>query len=275
MGKNRAWNRPEALARRAKMAIVDALDALVRQARGKGHLPPLSLRQRVGGAADFEEVGPWFRAEFERLGFWTPGCRLLDVGCGCGRLAYTFATDRRLRDLGLEYTGMDADRRAVRWCRRHITPLNLRFGFYHADLRNAYYNPEGQLEPATYRFPHPDGSFDLILLTSVFTHLLEDGLRRYLAELRRMLAPGGVAYASFFLFAGGEEAASGAQRHPLDFPSRQGHFALHREDCPERAVAYREDFVRGLVDSAGLRVLDTMYGTQDVLLLRAAAAGPD
>jgi SAM-dependent methyltransferase len=71
------------------------------------------------------------------------------------------------------------------------------FRFYSVDVSNSSYNPKGSTEK--FRFPHGAESFDLIVATSVFTHLLPVGLENDLAEAARMLAPGGVLYASFLL----------------------------------------------------------------------------
>ena len=105
-------------------------------------------------------------------------------------------------------------------------------------------------------------------MTSVLTHVLEEDLRHYLAEVFRLLAPGGIAYASFFLYQNAAEAATGMKRHGIAFPFSKGHLALNREDYPTNAVAYEEAFVRSVVRDTGLRVVEpARYGTQDLLLL--------
>ena len=192
----------------------------------------------------------------------------MDIGCGCGHLAYALATDAALRELEIVYTGMDVDRAAIRWCQRNISPQNPRFTFYHADCYNSSYNQRGAIAAANYRFPHADASFQLILLTSVCTHVLDQELRHYMEEIARLLAPGGIVYATFFLYETSEEVTAGIARHGIAFPFVRGHCAVNREDYPANAVAYNEAFVRKLVQRAGLRVIEpTRYGVQDVLLL--------
>ena len=259
------WLRRNFLARRRLDRIfLDAPDYALRAATGRSHWPPYSLCAFVGGAQRFDDVGHYFLAEFQRLGLFSSGTRVLDIGCGCGRLSYTLATDEAVRQLEVRYTGMDIDQASIRWCQRHITPLNPKFDFYHADCYNPSYNPHGSIAAAQYRFPHDDSSFQLILLTSVLTHVLEDELRHYLSEVSRLLAPGGVAYASFFLY----QTTPGSERHGIAFPYVKGHLALNREDFPTNAVAYQEAFVRSLVGETGLRVREpARYGAQDLLLL--------
>ena len=263
------WLRRNFLARRwLDRLFLDAPDYAIRLATGRSHWPPYSLRSFVGGAQRFDEVGRWFLAEFQGLGLFSHGTRVLDIGCGCGRLSYTLATDEALRELEVAYTGMDVDQASIRWCQRHITPLNPKFDFYHADCYNPSYNPHGSIAAARYRFPHQDSSFHVVLLTSVLTHVLEEELRHYLSEVFRLLVPGGIAYASFFLYQSASEAATGMERHGIAFPFSKAHLALNREDYPTNAVAYEEAFVRSVVRETGLRVMEpARYGAQDLLLL--------
>jgi SAM-dependent methyltransferase len=266
------WFRRHFLFRRQLDRIfLDAPDAIFRRMTGRGDWPPYSLRSFVGGAKNFDRVGRVFLDDFRRLGLFNRGTRILDIGCGCGRIARAFAEDGRLQELQVSYTGMDIDRASVEWCQRHITPLNDRFRFYQADCFNPSYNPHGSAAADAYVFPHPDASFDLILATSVMTHLLENDMRHYLAEVSRMLAPGGVAYASFFLFPSLDLAATGAERHGIRFPFRMGNSAVNREDHPTNAVAYGEPYVRSAVQEFGLEIIEpTLYGLQDVLFLTKA-----
>jgi SAM-dependent methyltransferase len=163
---------------------------------------------------------------------------------------------------------MDVDRASIEWCDRNISKRNPRFRFYHADCFNASYNPAGSVAAESYSFPHADQSQDLILLTSVLTHILPGELTHYLSEISRLLAPDGTAYTSFFLYQTREEAADETGRHSLSFPVTRGHYAVNREDFPTNAVAYEECYIRQAVEAADLRVWEPIrYGAQDLVLL--------
>jgi SAM-dependent methyltransferase len=247
--------------------FLDAPDSILRSLRGHRHWPPYSLRSFVGHAYDFESVGRWFVEDLERLGLLGRGTRILEIGCGCGRLAQPLAIDPKLRELELSYTGMDIDRASIDWCRRHISSLNARFDFYHADCHNASYNPSGSIAASSYRFPHPDASFDLILLTSVFTHVLPDELTHYVSEIARLLTPHGIAYASFFLY-GADGESDQAHRHPLKFSFTHDDYAVSLKDFPANAVAFNEVFVCKCLYGAALKLLGPpRYGSQDLLLI--------
>lgn len=106
--------------------------------------------------------------------------RVLDWGCGCGRVT------RHLLSMPGDVFGCDIDREAVEWCHQHLE----RGSFRHIDPW-----------PPT---PYEDGFFDLVFGYSVFTHLSRDAQDAWLAELKRIISPGGYLLASIH----GECAAS-------------------------------------------------------------------
>lgn len=99
---------------------------------------------------------------------------MLDWGCGSGRNTVHFLRDPDVARV----VGCDIDREAVEWCRAHL--------------------PDGRFEiaPTEPPLPFDDGSFDLVVGCSVFTHLDEVRQRAWLAELRRVLQPGGLLLAT-------------------------------------------------------------------------------
>ena len=111
----------------------------------------------------------------------------------------------------------------------------------------------GRLKDSEYRFPYPDGSFDVVFAVSVFTHLLPEGAERYVAESVRVLKPGGRFFATWFLLNDASMAALDARREHHLLPA-----ALRRRTActtawnPEAAVAYDEPFVMGLYAKYGL-----------------------
>ena len=96
--------------------------------------------------------------------------RILEFGCGCGRIM------RWMEELGRTRTlvGTDIDARAVEWAA--------------ANLPFARFDVNDGLPPTRYH----DGEFDLVVNHSVFTHLDEHYQDLWLAELQRITSPGGV-----------------------------------------------------------------------------------
>ncbi len=117
--------------------------------------------------------------------------RVLDVGCGCGKLARFFYLIP-----GLTYVGVDLYRPSILWCSKVFAHVDDRFRFFHFDGHSEVYNPDGVVKASEYAFPVDDGETDMVVCASLFTHLFEPDARHYLAEIARVLAPAGRAIIS-------------------------------------------------------------------------------
>lgn len=124
-----------------------------------------------GGYSDFqrfkwmaETFGP--RAEIRYA-------KMLDWGCGCGRIA------RHMLAAGVDITGIDIDQGNVEWCNSALKPGS----FVAVDL----------MPPV----PLASDSFDFIISSSVLSHLTEPVMHAWLEELARVLKPDGVALLSY------------------------------------------------------------------------------
>jgi SAM-dependent methyltransferase len=93
---------------------------------------------------------------------------ILDFGCGCGRVLRQWAGLS-----GPDLHGTDYNPALVEWCSANLPFARLAVN---------------GLEPP---LPYPDGRFDLVYAMSVFTHLTEAQHHAWMAELRRVLRPGG------------------------------------------------------------------------------------
>jgi ubiquinone/menaquinone biosynthesis C-methylase UbiE len=147
------------------------------------------------GPTDFEATGQEFLHLFIKLANLQPDERMLDIGCGCGRI--TLPLTGYLSQAG-SYTGIDITYEPVRWCQQNITRRYSNFRFAHADLFSQRYNPTGHYQAKDYIFPFADEDFDFIFLTSVFTHLLPQDTEHYLREIARMLRKTGRTFFTCF-----------------------------------------------------------------------------
>ncbi len=222
---------------------LDTLDGLL--GRRDPLTPPRGLS--MVGAGEFRQIGREFLGHFANLAGLGPDERVLDVGCGIGRMAVPLTGYMSERG---SYDGFDIVASGVEWCQQAITPRFPRFRFQHADVRNRTYNPGGRVAPDTYRFPFDDAWFDFVFLTSVFTHMLPAEVEHYLGEVARVLAPGGRCLATLFLL---DEAspAQGGRAEQL-FPHRHGVYRTASDRVPENAVGYDEDWALQAFRDAGL-----------------------
>ena len=164
--------------------------------------------------------------------------RVLDIGCGVGRLALPLT---QFLDTG-SYDGVDPVVAGIDWCTSVISPLYPNVRFQHLDLRHPLYNPGGALETAKTRLPFADGSFDLICMISVLTHLEQPEALHYAAEVARLLAPGGRCFATAFLMNPPARAALQEGDRTLKFDPASGgplYFAI-----PDAPLAARSPTTR-------------------------------
>lgn len=263
---------------------VDCFDAF----RGLRHplLPPCRLRVRIGCFFSFLKVGEYrtiahqFAVLLQSLVSVKPTTRFLDIGCGCGPLAIEMA--EVLSSAG-RYEGFDPDAEAIDWCRGHISAVYLNFQFTQADVANTLYNPGGVVDPIAFRFPYVDKGFDVIVLKSVFTHMRRSAMSTYLAEIRRMLAPGGRCVASFFLLDAVTRQAMREGKSRFEFPYEFEGCLIADRMVPEYLIAYDEQDITGMVRAVGLEVEAIHFGSwsgradflsfQDLLVLKSGDHG--
>ena len=118
--------------------------------------------------------------------------RVLDLGCGTGRLAIA------LSDFPITYVGLYVASSCIEFCQRSFAPWT-NFSFVHHDVRNNCYNPNGLIEPSTATLPFPSKEFDSVAAISVFTHIGSAQARdRHLKEIHRVLRPGGHFFCTWF-----------------------------------------------------------------------------
>jgi len=212
-------------------------------------IPPRSMI--FVGHGDFIKIGQEFKNYFIELANLQPGDRVLDVGCGIGRMAIPL-TDYLSKEG--EYWGFDIVKKGIDWCQRRISTKFGNFHFQHSDVYNKHYNPNGKIQAENFHFPFDDGYFDFIFLTSVFTHMHPSDLENYLSEISRVLKTGGKCLITFFII--NEEAAklirSGCST--LDFLYELPGCLTTNENDPEAAIAYPEEFVFGLFKKYGLTI---------------------
>jgi SAM-dependent methyltransferase len=214
-------------------------------------VPPPDLAVMFGGG-DYVAMGRGLVAHMVAAAGLAPRMRVLDVGCGAGRVAYGLLSF--LEPEG-SYEGFDLYPLGVEWCAARYHARYPNFRFQHVPVYNRLYYPYGSIAPDAFVFPWPDESFDFVCAASVFTHMGPGETAHYLREIGRVLAPGGGAYLTFFLLDAESEAALAAGRTRQGFGPRQGPHAVADPSSPEDAVAYAADFVRKLHAASGLAIL--------------------
>ncbi|MDR1336912.1 MAG: class I SAM-dependent methyltransferase [Tannerella sp.] len=202
------------------------------------------------GGGDFVEQGKTIQGLLVKYAGLKPESTVLDAGCGIGRLAVPLT--KFLNEKG-SYDGFDIVKKGIGWCNRRIATGYPNFKFLHVDLKNDLYNDKTETEACTFIFPYKDDSFDCVVLTSVFTHMMPDDVDNYIGQISRVMRPGGKCLATFFLVNDDILKRMEAGDTDLVFKHACGDCLLMNHRVKEANVAYREDFLQKLFDRHGLR----------------------
>jgi len=173
--------------------------------------------------------------------------RVLDFGCGVGRLMRHFVEEARQ----CEFWASDIHRPSIEWLERHLVP--------------PFRVVVNERDPP---LPFAEDYFDLVMALSVFTHLT-DSWEPWLVELRRIIKPGGLALITFHHKAAYESICG----RPFD-EARVGMEVCHQDQAWERGgpfVFHSEWWVRehwGRVMPVEQIVPAAMDNWQSIALLR-------
>ncbi len=178
----------------------------------------------------------------------TPSSRILDIGCGFGRLAVGLAG---YLDADGSYDGFDIVPEAVNWCAANIRGPHGNIRFQHADIYSKEYNPHGRTKAGKYRFPFKDAKFDIVVLVSIFAHLTPAESDNYIGEIARLLKPKGRCFATY-------PSAPPKSRRPMPCRDSPIHFKQAKREA-------------GLHWSAVKRIQESTAGREEVFLRSGCA----
>ncbi|MCL5029007.1 MAG: class I SAM-dependent methyltransferase [Bacteroidetes bacterium] len=200
---------------------------------------------------EFKKNGEEFLNYFIKLCELQPNERILDVGSGIGRKAIPLT---KYLDSTSRYEGLEIVEVGVEWCRKHISRAYQNFHFQLADVYNEWYKPNGRFQASEYKFPYENGSFDIIVLGSVFTHMLPKDMENYLSEISRVLRTEGRCLISFFLLTEESLELLQTNKSTLDFKYDIGKYRTVNKIIHEDAVSYHETYILDLYKKNGLNI---------------------
>ena len=246
----------------------------------RGYDLPVHLVWRTGSDThNYEQIANWHIAQIQKYVGIKETDNVVEIGCAIGRVAIPL-TEILTRGT---YIGTEVQRPSIEWCAENITPRHPNFTFIHHDIHDTLHNPNGTMRASDIRLPSPDGTVDLVLLHSVFTHMFGDEIVHYLREFKRMMKPTGRVYASCFLVNPAVLAAVRDSPRPgwkTQFQHPYGDRCyVNSVQEPRAAVAFEDEAFADIIEQGGLVLEQTLWGNwsgardnprsgQDVVILR-------
>jgi len=239
---------------RASSWLPDLFARAVLRVLTRQPLPPLPLIVRTGVGNSILFPHYWYLTASAPLWMYYFANRyagldstIVDIGSGAGRSAVGLRDFEYLGErFRGRYLGFDVDPEMIGWCQAHF-PVD-RFSFMTVDMASTVYNPAGSASSRP-RLDCPDGTADLVYSQSLFSHLLEEGVRHYLSESHRMLKPGGWMLMTFFCLDDLERL--GLMGGRWTFSHSVGAARVENADYPESAVGYTRSWMVQAAQSAG------------------------
>jgi SAM-dependent methyltransferase len=207
----------------------------------------------LGGATTVKRYEAYLRERFSRS--YSDFSRILDWGCGSARV-----TRCLVRFPGPTIFGGDIDADNIGWCRQHI--------------------PSGEFHVLPLRPPtkFTNAQFDLVIGTSVFTHLAEDVQFAWLEELQRITVSGAILLLSISGLS--QMALLGVSpKQYLDI-EREGFYLYSARNAQLEGLIGEDDYYKDVAHSRDyifaqwglffdvVDIIDSLAANQDLVVLR-------
>lgn len=169
----------------------------------------------------------------------TNNSKVLDVGCGVGRLAIGL-----LHELPSikQYYGIDVSQKSINWCNKYLQTASLNFMFIKVDMHNELYNINGLDMKDGIVLPFSNGEIDVVYLYSVFSHMRSGDIMNYLREFKRIIASTGKIFFTAFV----EENVEDELENPENY--------IMTWKMPLHCVRYDRRYFDELIKQAGYKI---------------------
>lgn len=224
-------------------------------------IPDPEIRNWTG---PFDDKNYYFnlgKEQSEKIIQWLsikPDQKILDIGCGCGRIAIHFLD--YLSGQG-QYIGIDSNKELLSYCVDNISKVNNNFQFKFIDAYNGVYSQDGKLKCKDIVFPIENESVDIVIMWSVFTHMYLADIDSYLKEVHRVLKKGGFFIASLNLYNKfiSNQIKMGKSYLDIKYRINEDSYSLDKE-VPENGFAHNEETIKEFYWRNGFLIREIKYG---------------
>lgn len=217
----------------------------------KDTLPP--VWKNYSGDGDFQKIGNEFFKYFTDYKLINSKSKILDVGCGIGRMAIPLT---KYLDIDGIYEGFDIMKESITWCQKNISKSYPNFNFHFSNIYNKEYNPGGKYSGSDYKFPFEDNHFDFVFLTSVFTHMMPLEVENYIKQISRVLNKGGRSFVTFFVLNNESKNLLLEKKGSIEFNYHHNFYWVKDDSVPEAAIAYEENYIRDCFGKNNLKIVE-------------------
>ena len=201
------------------------------------------------GSGDFIKQGSHLLDLVIKYTDLRPDGKILDIGCGIGRLAIPLT---RYLDANGQYEGFDIVKKGIDWCKKKITVNFPNFHFVYINLKNDLYNLSTNEEAKGFKFPYPENTFDSVVLTSVFTHMMPDDVDNYLKQISLVMKKEGKCLATFFILNSEIKKQMIENKTEFKFLHSFDGYSLMDKKVKEANVAFDDTFLFSMLEKNGL-----------------------
>jgi SAM-dependent methyltransferase len=219
--------------------------------------PDPGLKSPLGGINPyheaFDQIGQQFKQLLTGYANLTTNSKILDIGCGTGRLAKQLIGWMPKNN----YHGIEINKDYHNYCKR-----TYKSEFSLLDINHAEFNPSGKIQPEDFKLDFPDSSFTHCCMIAVLNHFKIEWFEQYAAEISRILVHKGIFFATAILInSSSDEATKRRNKPPFLFDHREENQWWDFYQRPLFNTAISEHLVRRSLVKHGLMIKEPIrYG---------------
>lgn len=225
------------------------LETLLKSIERNRFLPEPDPASVFVGDGNYRAIGTEYLGHYIRIGGLKTTDRVLDIGCGIGRMAMPLT---QYLDEAASYEGIDPVNEGIEWCVQNVSRVYPNFRFCRLDVAHELYNPGGAVKGSEIVLPFSNAKFDFVTMISVATHLPLEEIAAYAREVSRLLAPGGKLFLTAFLVSEGDPGR--AETRPQFQPGEAVGSWIADPAAPLGAIGFDMPLIPGVLKEAGLRI---------------------